>query len=172
MLLDNSNPDNINADNINPDSNTDTYVSNPLLDFQLNQADRFAELLFVLGITFGFQTLDKADDAYFRKQEGQLTSAEDSAVSYDIANMLAFTNWLYLIAGSIIFETSSSRLNELEKALPENPSLSETERISGRKMVTAGNLFKMIGYSLSANGFEMIAKSVKDEPDSSESQQN
>ncbi len=168
----NNNVDNNNVDNNipddNPDSNINTNAANPLLDVQLNQIDRFAEMLFILGTSFGFQAINEVDRSYILKQEGELTSEEDAAFTYDIAKKIALANWIYLIAGSFVFENSAIRLNELEKAMPENPSPAQIERITGREMVTEGNALKIIGYTLAAAGFEKIANSVVMESESTE----
>jgi hypothetical protein len=162
--IDNNIPQNNNGDNSipgdNPDSNINTNAANPLLDVQLNQIDRFAEMLFLLGTSFGFQAIEEVDRSYILKQEGELTSEEDTAFTYDIAKKLALANWIYLIAGSFVFENSAIRLNELEKVFPENPTVSDKERITGREMITTGNALKIIGYTLSAAGFEKIANSA------------
>lgn len=152
----------------NDDQNNEINITNPLFDEQLNEIDRFANSLFILGLHYSFLGLDKADQSLLLKQEQRLTSEEESAFTYEIAKLLSLANRIYLTSGIIILNTSFERLEQLEAVFPQNASFSDEERISGREMITAGNLLKAIGYLLSATGFEMIADSVQKETDSFE----
>jgi hypothetical protein len=171
MDLDNNKPDPGGNANIS-DPGDDVSIFTPLFDAQLNQIDRFANLLFLLGISNGFTAINKVDESIFLKQENELSEREELAYSYEIAQTLSTANWIYLTAGSLFFETSFDRLKQKEALMPEDPSLTDIETLSGRKMITMGNLLKIIGYMLSATGFEMIASGAKRDLEALDSPEN
>ncbi len=171
MDLDNNKPDPGVNENIS-DPGADVSIFTPLFDAQLNQTDRFANLIFLLGVNNAFTAINKVDESIFLKQENELSDREELAFTYDIAQTLSTANWIYLTAGAIIFETSFNRLKQKEALMPEDPSLTDIETLSGRKMITTGNLLKVIGYMLSATGFEMIADGAKRDLEALDSPEN
>lgn len=166
MFLDNNKPDS--SADTGSNTGTDVNINKPIFDSQLNQQDRFADLLFLLGTNYSFAAIDKVDQSILLKQEQQLSSQEESAFTYDIAKTLSLANNIFLTAGILFLDTSYQRLKEKKSIMPEDPSESDLESLSGREMITMGNLFKIIGYILAASGFEMIADSVQKESENFE----
>ena len=149
-----------------PDSGVDANINKAIFDSQLNQKDRFANLLFLLGSDFAIQATNEVDQSLLLKQKENLTIQEENAFTYDITKKLALANWIFLTAGTIFLDTSYQRLKDKESIIPEDPSESDLQSLSGREMITLGNLLKVIGYTLAANGFELIADSTQKESES------
>lgn len=137
-----------------------------IFDLELNQLDRFANLLFAIGTVFSFHSTDIAEQSITLKQAQQLSDQEQSAFTYDIAKLLALANWTFLTAGILFLDTSYERLKEEKASISQNASSSSEERLLGREIVTIGNIVKTIGFTLSATGFEIIADSARIETDS------
>lgn len=143
-------------------SDTATLDEQSVYNLNLNEIDRFASALFTFGLYFSFASTDKTDQSIILKNTQNISTETTSGFDHDIAKTLATANWIYSLAGMLFLQTSNERLNQLEANLAENTS-ANVERISGREKVTLGNIFKVIGFLLAADGFEMIANSFMKE---------
>lgn len=146
--------------------NNSDNKSKAIFDLELNQLDRFANILFIIGAIVALQSTDITEQSIILGQIQPLSTQEESAFTYEIAKLLALANWTYLAAGILFLNTAYARLEEDEASISQNASLSSKERLLGRKIVVTGNIFKIIGYFLSATGNEIIADSTQVEADS------
>jgi hypothetical protein len=129
-----------------------------LFNLNLNNLDQLSGLFFGIGLNFLFLATSETVRTVLLEEDPSLPVAIDAQLNYEIAKKLANTNWMYLLANIVLYYTATERLNQIENSLePDRPSTQD--RIQGREMVIAGDTLKILGYILSANGFERIADS-------------
>jgi hypothetical protein len=125
----------------------------------LNNIDRFADAISIPGLMLSFNASDEVEEIIFREQAHDITPSVDAQMNYEVAKKLVNVNLTYLATVLLFYYTSSERLNLLYETLDLSKEFTQ-ERIRGRELVTLGDIFKITGYTLAANGFEMIADSV------------
>lgn len=95
-----------------------------IFNLELVELERLANTLIFIGVIIASQADDILQQSIVLGQTQQLSSQEESAFTYDAANLLTLANLLYLVANSIYLDTTQARLKEDKASISQNPSLS------------------------------------------------
>lgn len=131
-----------------------------LFNYKLNDIDRLSGLLFALALGLLFHQADLTDESIWQTQSGEATLEENTLLNHAIAKELADMSRINLMAGLLSFYTTTERLKQLEALIKKNPTASIEERLEGREMVTMANTLAVIAFTLSINGYELIADGI------------
>lgn len=146
-----------------PDGNQDSGVyltdEEAAFNFHLNDMDRLGNIIGAMGVALVFNATDEVEEILLREQAQNISVTVDAQMNYEVASKLATVNWIYVIAIMFFLYTSSERLAQLHETLDMSLE-SSRERVRGREMVTIGDMFKILGYTLTAQGFDLIADST------------
>ncbi|MEI6101406.1 MAG: hypothetical protein WCP73_06155 [Eubacteriales bacterium] len=135
--------------------------SDELIAFNLylNDIDRLGNMIGVLGVGLVVNATDEVEEILHREQEHSISPSVDAQMNYEVAKTLANVNRIYLTTVLMFLYTSIERLNQFIETQDLSKDFNQ-ERLRGREMVTMGDVFKMTGYMLAAQGFELIADST------------
>lgn len=128
-------------------------------NYLLNDFDRLANMVGAMGVALVCRATDEVETILNREEAHTISASMDAQMNYEVAKTLATVNWLFVLTVSLFYLTSSQRQEQLYETLDPSADFAE-ERIRGREMVTTGDMFKILGYTLSAKGFDMIADST------------
>ena len=120
---------------------------------------RVGDMLFFIGTILDWTATSQEEQTIIQTRMKGLSNQEASDITDNNARTYALESWLFLVAVILFTNVSYARLKEQEANRPTNIPLSNKDIIPSY-VVVIGNIFKVIGFALTAIGNQLKANSA------------
>lgn len=120
---------------------------------------RVGDMLFFIGTILDWTATSQEKQTIIQTRMKGLSNQEASDITDNNARTYALESWLFLVAVILFTNVSYARLKEQEANRPTNVPLSNKDIIPSY-VVVIGNIFKVIGFALTAIGNQLKANSA------------